>query len=71
MMIKGQLDLIKKFIKNLAGYSSGIPLISWEIWRHSLRTDPDEELLLKEDELEIDFSLDKCCFLKNFNLYHF
>lgn len=42
------------FLKNLAGYSSGIPLIAWRIWRNSLRTDPDEELLMKEDELEID-----------------
>jgi len=42
------------FLKNLAGYSSGLPLVSWEIWRSSLRTDPDEELLLKEDELEMD-----------------
>lgn len=42
------------FLKNLAGYSSGIPFVSWEIWRTSLRTDPDEELLMKEDELEMD-----------------
>ncbi|MFX0183545.1 MAG: MarR family transcriptional regulator [Candidatus Hodarchaeota archaeon] len=44
----------KKFLKNLAGYSLGIPLVTWRIWRISLRTDPDEELLLKEDELEMD-----------------
>ncbi|MFX0122386.1 MAG: MarR family transcriptional regulator [Candidatus Hodarchaeota archaeon] len=44
----------RNFLRNLAGYSIGIPLIAWKIWRNSLRTDPDEELLLKEDEIEVD-----------------
>jgi len=44
------------FLKNLAGYTHGNPLLAWNIWRNSLRTDPDEEFLSKEEDSDVILS---------------
>lgn len=37
------------FMKNVVGYSLGLPLICWHIWRNCLRKEPDEEFQTLDD----------------------
>lgn len=52
---KKKRKFVDNYLRNLAGYSNGIPLLAWSIWRNSLRKVPDDEFLeknLDEDESE-------------------
>lgn len=50
---KLQLKVDEKYMKNLVGYSLGLPMICWHIWRNSLRILPDENFQLDEKDEEV------------------